>query len=192
MMRAMRGRGYHSAHGLLAAGLLTGWWVGCVKHPQAVSQPELDAARWSPPVPAGSVVDGRFVDARLPLSVPVPENWRAEPASIEDATRVVLIDPSGAVRIRVSTMAAGTTGPEPRPDCAWAFEDFGSTAFPALAAVSLATCVPNDPDAARILGWYAPGAEPRIQVEVEAPPGSLLFAEGAALGVVGGVALGTR
>lgn len=181
-------------HGwVLATWFLTGVVsAGCIKHPQPAPQPALEQAGWDAPVLAGSVVDGRFVDARLLLSVPVPEGWRAEPASIEDATRVVLVDPGGAVRVRVSAMAEGGTGPEPRPDCVWGFEDSGSTSFPALGPVSTATCLPNDPDQPRILGWYAPGADPRVQVEVEAPPGSLLYAEGAALTVVGGLDVGAR
>ena len=167
-----------------ALGLLA--MAACAKHATSESAPPLEETAWSPPVLAGVVTDGRFVDTRLGFSVPVPDGWRAAPATLNDATRVVFLDPTGVVRLRIAQLPAGVSGPEPRPDCDWAFEDVGTNAFPTLAAVNLATCVPKDADGPRILGWYAPGATPPLAFEVEAPPGRLLLAEDAMAAVLGG------
>ncbi len=161
--------------------------AGCV-HRVPAPDPELvQAEAWSPPALAGAVVDGRFVDDRSGLSVPVPEGWRAEPGRVDDATRVVLVEPVGGVRLRV--VVAGGDWPPARGDCSWEFEDAASYTFGAVTA-RLATCTPRDPDAPRILGWRLDGwrsAAPALVVEAEVPPGQLVTAEDAAAEVLAGV-----
>lgn len=144
----------------------------------------------SAPTPAGAVLDGRFVDRRYDFTVPVPDGWRAEPATWDDTTRVVLVNPAGDVRVRVGVMpgaVTATSGPAARPDCEWAFFDTGALDLPALGTLNVATCVPADPDGARVLGWYAPGARPPIQVEADALPGRLIEAQGGGATIVDGV-----
>ncbi len=170
--------------GRVASALFASAILGCVKHP-APAAPDpalLPGAVWTPPVPAGAVVDGRYVDATLGFSVPVPSGWQAEPATETDATRVVLVDGAGLVRIRVS---AG--GPRPdHPDCTWSFDDAASGAWPALGPVSLSTCMPTDPDGPRVLAWDAAASSPPVRVEADAPPGHLVEAEDSAEGVLAG------
>lgn len=156
-----------------------------------MAPPLLREADWSPPELSGQVVDGRFVDERFRFSVPVPDGWRAEAATISDDTRVVMVDPEGRVRLRLSI---GSGGPEPRSDCEWAFEDHaevggpdGSGAAGSASGRRFATCVPEDVDAPRILGWYADDTTPPVRIEAEAPPGYLLQAEDAATFVLGGM-----
>lgn len=161
--------------------------VGCVHRVPAPDPDLVQAEAWGPGALAGAIVGGRFVDARLGMSVPVPEGWRAEPGRVDDATRVVLVEPTGGARLRV--VVDGGEWPPARADCSWEFEDAGSYTFGAVTA-RLATCTPHDPDAPRILGWRVDAwraGSPPLLVEAEVPPGQLLTAEDAAAGVLAGV-----
>lgn len=161
--------------------------AGCVHRGPSAAPPLLREADWSPPELSGQIIDGRFVDERFRFSVPVPDGWRAEAAAISDDTRVVMVDPEGRVRLRLSI---GSGGPEPRSDCEWAFQDTaepGRTATADARTRRFATCVPEDVDAPRILGWYADDTNPPVRIEAEAPPGYLLQAEDAAAFVLGGM-----
>ncbi len=169
--------------GLAAGTVALAMLPGCPRPLVPAAPPLLQDADWTPPVLSGHVTEGWFLDDRFGLSVPIPEGWRAEPAAITDATRVVLVDPDGKVRMRI---ALGSAGPEPRGDCTWEFQDLALYTFGAL-QVQPSTCVPEDAAAPRILAWYAPGASPTVHVEAEAPPGCLLEAEDAAAAVLSGL-----
>lgn len=177
-----------SLAGAAAAGLLAAAGLPGCGHRVAAPDPDLvQAESWAPPALAGAIVDGRFVDARLGMSVPVPEGWRAEPGRVDDATRVVLVEPVGGVRLRV--VLGADEWPPARADCSWEFEDAGSYTYGSVTA-RLATCTPHDPGAPRILGWRVDAwraGGPPLLVEAEVPPGQLVTAEEAAAGVLAGV-----
>jgi len=171
----------------LAGGAAALGLAACVHRVPAPNPDLVQAESWAPPALAGAIMDGRFVDALSDMSVPVPDGWRGEPGSVDDATRVVLVDPVGGVRLRV--VVGEGEWPASRADCSWEFEDAGSYTFGALTA-RLATCTPHDPDAPRILGWRIDAwhsDSPPLVIEAEVPPGQLVTAEEAAAGVLAGV-----
>ncbi len=143
----------------------------------------MQEATWAPPPVAGSVTDGVFTDHTSRFSVPVPPGFRAEPAALNDQTRVVFIDPSGDIRIRVS-LAADTAE---RADCDWTFTDDAANVIGRLGAVRIATCTPHDADAPRIFAWLAPTSNPPLRIEADVAQGHLARADEAVALVLDGV-----
>jgi hypothetical protein len=157
----------------------------CV-HPAAVA-PELTPPTVDRAVMlAGQVSQGRFVDASWGYSVPVPAGWSVHPADIDDAVRVVMVDPDERVRLRVSVVPATSADPA----CELSFTDDLGHDFGALHDVRIGTCAESAQDAngstSRVLSWWAVDATPPIRVEVELAPGYLVVAEQAAAGVLVG------
>lgn len=68
--------------------------------------------------------------------------------------------------------------PRPRAGCTWDFVDtVGRTRGLAHAdSLAVATCEPDQPNAARVLGWYARCGERAWHLELITPPGTLAYA----------------
>ena len=149
--------------------------LGCHRPPAEVA-PDLVA----PPVdlrgeaaPTGVVRDGIWQDARYPFSIRVPEGWVVTPGPGAEV-RVVLSDPTEAVRVEVRRLSPDAPGPAPRPGCTWDFVD--SSRYRLLhvpGVITVATCYPTQPDDARVLGWYFGDADPRWAVVASIPNGAL-------------------
>lgn len=160
-------------------------YLACA-HPVAVTPdltpPIVDGAA----VLAGRVSEGRFVDATWGYSVPIPSGWTVHPAGIDDAVRVVMVDPDERVRLRVSVLSGASAG----SGCELAFSDDLGHDFGALHDVRVATCAESTEEVSastsRILSWSAANATPPIRVEAELAPGYLVVAEAAAASVLRG------
>ncbi len=123
--------------------------------------------------PTGAVRDGVWQDARYPFSVAIPEGWVATPGSGAEV-RVVLTDPTEAVRVEVRVLAPDAPGPQPRPGCTWDFVD--SSRYRVLhlpGVITVATCYPTQPDDPRVLGWYFGDPDLRWGVEASVANGAL-------------------
>lgn len=161
-------------------------FFGCV-HPGDRVVPDLTVpVQARAPVLAGAVSDGRFVDSTWGYSVPVPPSWSVHPAEVDDAVRVVLVDPDERVRLRLTVISATDAG----PGCELTFTDDLGHDFGALHDVRISTCAAANAGegagSSRILFWSAADSHPPIRVEVELQPGYLGVAEDAAALVLRG------
>ena len=134
------------------------------------------------------MLDGTYHDGSYPFSVAVVEGWVARPGMTEDALRVVFEHvPTGAA-LEVWVFHESPTAPRPRAGCAWSFSDQGSyELLRAADAREVATCVPDDPDDALILGAYMVRSALAYHFELEVPAGRLLQARRAADDLLAGV-----
>lgn len=138
-----------AAAGLLLALALAGCRRKPVEAPPLVVPP-------APPAPAtaGTVVDGRFVDALYPFSIDAPPGWLVTPGVAPDALRVTLVHQGSGAQVEVRVVAGGTTDPLARAGCTWDFVDtarYRDLRLPLT--VTVATCAPDDPLQPRVLSW---------------------------------------
>lgn len=163
------------------------WMWACKKPvPPPEPVPSLVApAAVAAPVPAGSVMDGVYVDREWPLSVRVPEGWDVE-IGTGDAVRATFVDPETRVRVEFSAWR-GEAGPRERKGCVWTFEDLAHyRAVRVPEPVTVATCTPDDPKRARVLGWFVGREGVAWSAEAVVPEGVLGPGKEAAERVIAG------
>jgi hypothetical protein len=146
----------------------------------------------APPPPTGSEHDGVWTDARYDIAVRLPDGWEVITGLEGENPRLTLVDPVTRARVELSVREGGGIGPVARRGCTWHFTDTaGYRALVAPLPVRTATCTPDDPHHARVLGYYTTGAGDSASVayDVEAvlPTGRLIDGKSAADRAIGGV-----
>ena len=82
------------------------------------------------PVPAGELVEGRFVDRRWGFSLDLPEGWTAEPGPDAGSLRVRLVDQETGARVELWAFVDLDQQPRPRADCEWTWVGTGRFRVP--------------------------------------------------------------
>ncbi|MCB9745939.1 MAG: hypothetical protein H6740_25415 [Alphaproteobacteria bacterium] len=152
--------------------LLACWWR---RGPDPVESVEIteDEAE-AAPAPAGQLLEGRYVDARLGFSAPLLEGWSARVGDDPFPLRVVLTDSATGASLEVWSYAEDEIHPRPRAGCSWVFEDSGPyEALRVREPLTVATCQPEDPRDPKVLGVYVLRSGQAWHLEAVYPEGSL-------------------
>lgn len=147
----------------------------CRRVPDPVDGVEItDEPAPTPPAPAGQVLEGRFVDARLGFSAPVPEGWSAQVGEDPFPLRVVFTDSVTGTRVEVWSYTEDSLHVRPRAGCAWVFQDSGPyEALRVREPLTVASCRPDDPRAPKVLGVYLLRGGQAWHIEAVYPEGAL-------------------
>ena len=168
-------------------------FLGCpAQHVAAV--PTLRPAEGEPvgteAVPTGGVRDGTWFDVDYPLSIVVPIGWQALAGERGANPRLTLVDPETHARLEVSVRPGSERGPSPRRGCDWHFIDWGNyRTLPGFRPTQAATCTPDDPLHARVLGYFVVHKDNAYDFLAVVPPGALLAGKSATDRALGGVRL---
>jgi hypothetical protein len=137
-----------------------GLLVACRHHvdPDAamVTRPgPLPAIVLGPPDPAGLLVGDTWRDVDHPFALRPGPSWRIRAGDRTERLRVTFENEALGVRLNAYAISGGDTTPRPRDGCTWTFDD--TSRYRALRVtdpVRVATCTPDDPLAARVLGTF--------------------------------------
>ncbi len=136
----------------------------------------------------GTVVAGVWEDASYPYALRVPEGYEVAAAPEGQNPRLTLVDPGTRARVEVSVFAREARGPRSRRGCTWDFVDtarYRQLAFDG--EITIATCTPDDPLHARVLGYFVEHRGSAYDIEAILPPGNLLEGKAAADRAVAGL-----
>lgn len=128
----------------------------------------------APPPPAGSLVDGRFEDAHLPLSLGVEEGWVANVGRGDGALRLGMEHVATGTRMEVWAFSDGDADLHPRAGCHWTFRDEGAySTLRVPGPVQVATCTPLEPGGPLVLDTWVEVEGTAFHFETIIPHGRL-------------------
>lgn len=157
----------------------------CGTDPTGVALPPAPPPVHVEVAPAGEVRDGRFFDADGGFSIGVPEGWRVRPGPETGALRVTLEDPDTGVRVEAWRFSGASLRLRPRAGCLWTFSDRGPYRdLPVADALTVGTCMPDDPAEPRVHAWLLRRGDATWQLEVHLPQARMLDARRAGLGAL--------
>lgn len=163
--------------------------LGCPRPPEAPPPDLLASERAAASAEVtGVVVDGVWEDRGYPYALRVPEGFEVAASPEGVNPRVTVVDPATRARVEVSVHAHQPRGPRPRRGCTWDFVDaapYRQLAFDG--EVAIATCTPDDPLHARVLGYYVVHRGSAYDIETVIPPGRLADGKAAGDRVVAGL-----
>lgn len=172
MRRAARALGV-GVFGLLAL-LTLGACRKPIADPDLVRDPNAPDPGAVQAVAAGSVTGGVWTDARYPYTLRVLEGWELVPGTDGQNPRATVVHGETRARLEVSAIPGGALGPRPRVGCSWSFTDSAHYRALNVNPVTVATCTPDDPRHARILGYFLVRDGVAYDLEAVLPPGGLL------------------
>ncbi|MCB9758704.1 MAG: hypothetical protein H6739_02595 [Alphaproteobacteria bacterium] len=127
-----------------------------------------------PPRPSGMVSDGRFLDLRTGLVVPVEDGWTVTAGEDQRPLRVRFEDAATGTAVEVWAYEESEIRVRPRAGCDWLFQDEGPYRSLRVAEpLTVATCRPEDPRDPVVMGTYVVRAGYAWHVEVLLPEGAM-------------------
>lgn len=128
--------------------------------------------------PAGTVLGGRYTDARWGFSVPIPDGWSAKLGRLSDTRRLRLREPITEATLDIWVFPSYLQYPD-HDDCKWVFTDIGrygdGPIFPSQHPdpTLIAQCSPSLPTAPRRLVACRMDQEISLCVEGSLPSGAV-------------------
>lgn len=144
-------------------------------------------------VPSGTITGSTFADGRYPLTVVVPAQWDSVIGQEGNNLRLALVDPITRARLEVSVRAGAEIGPAPRRGCEWTFTSLANyRVLTGFRPVQAASCTPDDPLHARVLGYFVVQNGDAFDFLSVIPPGALRAGKHATDRALSGVRLRTN
>jgi hypothetical protein len=143
----------------------------------------VEAPPLSPVALNGAVADGAYRDGALPLVVPIPEGWTAQPGPTPSALRVTLSNAALDVRLEIWSYPGADADLPEREGCRWTFDDEGDYRVFDV-PVRVATCTPDDPANARVLATIVVRDANSYHLEARIPEQSFVAGKNATLAIM--------
>ena len=123
---------------------------------------------------AWRVVNGPWTDQETGLHVDVLEGWSGQPGEANAPLRIRLDHVSSGARLEIRVYPENGLVPRERVGCAWSYVEEGSySTLRVTGEVRVASCLPDDPGAPRVLATRARQDERDWHFELLVPQGYL-------------------
>lgn len=138
------------------------------------------------------VVNGPWNDRKTGLSLDVLEGWSGQPGSEDADLRIRLEHAASGASLEVRALEPAGLTPRPRTGCTWGFSDEGAySSLRVTSVVRVASCVPVDPGAPRVLATMTTHGPWDWHFELLVPQGYLAASKSASDNLLATVRFGS-